>query len=395
MERGRTIGKRPWAVAAAVFARLTRLRAYTVWPSTLHPYFVVDMSHPPSAAWLAETFEPEARRRRLLGAATWNALRTRALVAGRPSTLAAEALLRAGGPDVAGLRLALYSPTGTSLSKAACFVFEPGAAAPTVVVKAMPERRYSERLRHETEIVESVRHRIGPSSRTASALPLHPLYAGVAAGDYVVVQPVDPLAGHTGRLTDPSAALAWLREFHAATTTHVRGWDDADTDRALDAVAYAWRRARPGTADSVTLRARRLLNRHVGVPVPRSAEHGDFWRGNIAQRDGDLRVYDWEWARMEGTPFFDLWTMQLGPLRSRAEQGAADFRQPLGAALARVAEELGRRGLDPALALATLAPSLARLVFRVRRATGMAGGAEAESVRLMEAAEALLTGPGR
>jgi hypothetical protein len=366
------------------------MRAYAVWPSTQNPRIAADLGHAASAAWLRNTFEPDASPRRLVGAATWSAVRARGLVVGPPSRLVAEAFRQGVGRDIDGLRLALYSPTGQSLSKAACFVFEVDAEEPVLVVKAMPERRYAGRLRHETDIVEVFRRQLGPSSPAAAPLPLPAQFAGTVAGDYAVVQPIDPLAAGTGQMDDPAPALAWLREFQEGTTRAVQVWGEADTEVALDAVRYAWRRARPASAAIVIARAERLLEALEGQPVRRCGVHGDFWRDNIAQHNGRLRIYDWEWAEREGPPFFDLWTSELGLLRCRAEEGEPDLLEPLSEALARVSGEQDRQGIDPQFALATLAPSLGRLVFRVRRAFGVPGGAETESVRLMAAVESLL-----
>ena len=254
----------------------------------------------------------------------------------------------------------------------------------------MPDAAFADRLRHETDVVETFRGLLGPGSAAAEALPLRPLFAGTAAEDFVVVQPVDPMAAGTGLLTEPAAALTWLRDFHEGTTTTVRPWDEADTRTAMDPVRYAWRRARPATADAVISRVERLLGELEGAPVPRCGVHGDFWRDNIAQQDGHLRVYDWEWAQPEGPPFFDLWTGELGLLRREAEEGNTHLAETTREALARVRAEHVRRGLDERFALAMLAPSLGQLMFRLRRATGSPGGAEAESVQVMAAIELLL-----
>lgn len=365
------------------------MRAYAVWPSIRHPRIAPDVGCPATAAWLRLTFEPDASRTNRVRPATWNALRARGMIAGPPSRIIVEAVRRAADKDAGAFRLALYSPTGQSLSKAACFLFEEGAEEPALVVKAMPEAVYASRLQHETEIVESIRRQLG-GSPAAAALPLSPRFAGTAASDYVVVQPVDPLASRTGQVDDRKAAIGWLREFQEGTTRRIRAWDQADTAAAVDLVRYAWRRASPKNADVLVARAERHLRTLEGQAVSRCSVHGDFWRGNIAQANGRLRIYDWEWAESEGTPFFDLWTFELGILRRRAEEGEPNLVQPLRDALAFVSAELGRRGIEPSFALATLAPSLANLVFRVRRATGRAGGAEAESVRLLKAAEELL-----
>jgi Phosphotransferase enzyme family len=301
-----------------------------------------------------------------------------------------EAVERATGRDMAGLKLALYSVAGQSHSKAACFVFEQGGEEPALVVKAMPDASYADRLRHETEMIETFRRRLGLGSPAAEGLPLRPLFAGTAAADFVEVQPVDPLAAGTGLLSDTADAVAWLRTFQEGTTTEVRPWDHVDTEAAMDAVRYAWQRGRPESANRVIARVEHLLTALAGEPVRRCGVHGDYWRGNIAQRDGRLRVYDWEWAQPEGPPFFDLWTTELGLLRRQAEEGNPRLAELIREALARIRREHERLGLDTRFALATLAPSLGHLVFRVRRATGVPGGAEAESLDLMAATEALL-----
>jgi aminoglycoside phosphotransferase (APT) family kinase protein len=354
------------------------------------PRIVADVGYPPAAAWLRRTFEADATRQPFVGPATWSAVRARGLVVGAPSRLIRDAVKAAADRDMAGLRLGLYSVAGVGYAKAACFVFEEGAEEPMLVVKAIPDVTFADRLSHETEVVEKFRSLLGPASATAQALPLSPLFAGSAAEDFVVVEPLDPLAVGTGSLTDPDAAITWLRDFHEGTTTAVRPWDEADTQAAIDPVQHAWRRARPESADAVVARVAGLLQELEGVPVPRCGVHGDFWRDNIAQHDGHLRIYDWEWAQPEGPPFFDLWMIELGLLRRQAEEGSTRFVEMIREALARVRAEHAQRGLDQRFALAMLAPSLGHLAFRIRRAMGASGGAEAESVDLMAATELLL-----
>jgi hypothetical protein len=388
-DRGRRTTRRVPAVAGALGARLAERRAYTIWPSVARPQFAADVGHPASAAWLRETFEPGARKARFTDAATWSALRTRGVLFGGPSRTLTDALAAAGH---AGGRVyfALYSPTGTPNSKITCFAFAHGAPRPALVVKAMPEPRLMERLRHETEIVEAIRRHLPGDSQAANALPLRPRFAGMVGGDFVVVQAVDPLAGATGASNDRGTALAWLRAFHASTTRARTPWGAPDTEAELATVRDGWNRARPLAAEAVGARTHELLRALEGRPVDRCAVHGDFWSGNLALRGRRLRVYDWEWARDPGTPFFDLWTWELGPLRRRAELGERDLTDALAAAMERVASELRDRGLDPAFACAMLPGALAELTYRVRWATGMAGGAEAASALLLDGAAAII-----
>jgi hypothetical protein len=387
-DRGRRTARRVPAVAGALAGRLAGPRTYAIWPSIARPHFAVDVAHPPAAAWLRATFEPDARSVRFADAATWSALRTRGLLYGRPGRTLSD-VLAGTGHAVGGIRLALYSPSGGINSKITCFAFACDRPEPDLVIKAMPDRRFMERLRHETEIVEAIRRRLGAAG-AAGALPLPPLFAGTVAGEYVVAQPVDPLARATGATGEFDLPFDWLRAFQAGTSPGRTPWSAVDTEAELAAVRDAWQRARPEAAEAVTARACGLLRRLEGLPVDRCAVHGDFWRGNLARRGDRLRVYDWEWARERGTPFFDLWTWELGPLRRRAELGAGDFAPQLADAVTRVAERLRAQDLDPRFAAATLAGSLGELTFRIRRTTGTAGGAEAESARLMDATAAVL-----
>ena len=157
---------------------------------------------------------------------------------------------------MAGLRLGLYSVAGVSNSKAACFVFEEGADEPTLVVKVMPDAAFADRLRHETDVVETFRGLLGPGSAAAEALPLRPLFAGTAAEDFVVVQPVDPMAVGTGLLTEPAAALSLAARLsggddHDRSTLGRSGHPDGD---GLCSVCLAASPSREG-------RCRRLAHR--------------------------------------------------------------------------------------------------------------------------------------
>ena len=373
-------------------ARSGLVRAYALWPRADAPLIALDLRSRPTAAWVRATFEPDARVPTLVSAATWNALRARALAFGVPSRTTIGAAEKGLGRPLRWPRLCTFSPTGMALSKITCFVFERDEAAPSVVVKAMPERRHAERLRHETEFVECLRSRL--SREPALVLPLRPLWAGDLDGDYLVVQPVDPLAGATGRGQRP-AALRWLRGFQAETTERFEPWSADDTCLAGEHVRHAWSRARAQSEPAVSSRVAELLGALQGQAVPRCAVHGDFWRGNLAQGDDGLRVYDWEWSRPEGDPFVDLWTYELAELRHRAERENLDLPRALEAALERVRTQLRAQDIDARFALASAAPVLGRLAFRVRRATGLPGGGEDASAKLMAALEPLILRPDR
>ena len=132
------------------------------------------------------------------------------------------------------------------------------------------------------------------------------------------------------------------------------------------------------------------MKRLMGLPVLRCATHGDFANGNIAERDGELRVLDWEWGALNGDPFLDFWTYELGELRTGLTTGEADARVQLEEAASRVAEYLSEEGMDPGFALATLAPCAGQLVTRIRDVTNSPSGWEAVGDAILRGVEELL-----
>lgn len=383
--RGRVLTARRGVIAAAARARLGG-RTYTLWPDARQPMISADMGYPPAAEWLRRTMVPTLRR--APDAATWMSLRARAALVAEQEGLAAEIGARVAATP-APMRVALYSPSGQPVSKVLCFLLPEGEDEPRIVVKAMAEPRFSPRLRSESTLLEAIRSRVRHDADVARTLPPTPLFAGEAAGEFVLAEPFDALGSATGSGTH-GPAIEWLRGFQAASFAGDRVWDADDERAALSAARDAWRLAGLPTADAVEARTRALLEPLRGTVVPRCAVHGDFWRENIAAVDGETRVYDWEWARLDGTPMFDLWTYDLAELRLRARKGEGSLEQQLEPALERVCGELRLRGVDDRLALATLAPVLGALSFRVRTRLSMSDEMERHSIRVMRAAEQLL-----
>ncbi len=101
------------------------------------------------------------------------------------------------------------------------------------------------------------------------------------------------------------------------------------------------------------------------------------------------RVYDWEWAIPRGRPFLDPWTYEFGVMLD-ALDGERELVAVLRESLLKVEDWLGTRGLDPRFAMATMAPAIAELAIRMRRATGHPGPAEVPLGKIMAATEDLL-----
>lgn len=284
--------------------------------------------------------------------------------------------------------LVVYSPAASPVSKSTCFPFEEGAT-PFAVIKTMPDRRYAWRLRHETDVVAAIRRRLASAPEVAAALPLPPLHSGHVDTAYVVVEPLDGLARATGSEAG-EATLAWLRRFQSAAAAPAKPWTPADTDRTVASVERAWGDPRLGARLQTARRTRELLAVLEGTPLRRCPVHGDFWQGNVAHLDGALRVYDWEWADLDGLPFFDLWSYLLGPVRERARRQAAELLEPLRYAVAVMERELGIRDIHPGFAVATLPAVIGELAFRARWRLERPSGDESASIALMLAVDRLL-----
>jgi hypothetical protein len=383
--RGRVVTARRGVVAHAARARLGG-RTYTLWPDARQPMISADMGYPPTAEWLRRTMVPTLRR--APDAAAWMSLRAGAALIAEREGLAVEVGARVA-PTPAPLRLAMYSPSGQPVSKIVCFLLPEGEVEPRIVVKAMAEPRFSARLRAESTLLEAIRSRIRHEPDVARTLPPAPLLAGEVAGEFVLAEPFDALGSATGSGTH-DAAIEWLRGFQAASVVGERRWDEEDERAALRGAEDAWRLAGLPTGDALVARTRALLVPLRGTVVPRCAVHGDFWRENVAAVDGAVRVYDWEWARVDGAPMFDLWTYDLAELRLRARRGEGSLEPQLEVALERVRGELRQRRLDDRFALATLGPVLGALSFRVRTRLAMPDEMERHSIAVMRAAEQLL-----
>ena len=347
---------------------------------------MVPLHRPELAAWARERFEPWTRRPGP-AAFAWAVLRSRAVVtASEPGPLmpAAEAALERAPGSMDAL---FVSMTGGRASKLLCFVFDRDSGSPAAVAKAIPDPRFDEGLRREVRVLDELRRRELPPD-VATALPPAPIATRTVGGDFVVVDPVETLTPAVGD-EDRAGALAWLERFHRATTSAARDWSAGDTERLLAGVRYGWERARPAETDQVVSRVERLSGVLHGVTVDRCTVHGDFWEGNIAARDGVLRIFDWEWAGHDAAPFLDLWTYELAPL---VEQALPDpeLLDALSSASGAVRSGLAARGLPERFALVTLAPALAELAFRFRRERGVGGGSETRLARMMPAVERLL-----
>jgi hypothetical protein len=266
-------------------------------------------------------------------------------------------------------------------------VFERGQEAPAALVVAMAQGALDGRLRAEIEALEAIRAHVGDAAEVTAALPLRPLRTGDVGGRYVAVFPIDPLASRTGA-EDRGRALAWLRAFQSATAA--ADATGIDRERELAVIEEAWSILRPERTGPVLRWASAEIERLADLSFRPCGVHGDYWRGNIATRGGELRVYDWEWWRERDHPLFDPWTYELADVRWWAESDPGGLEAALGSGLDRIEAEAEVRGLERAAARALLLGVLGELAVRGRRVSGHQSPPEIPYARVMAAAERVL-----
>ena len=336
-------------------------------PDAGRPSWVASPGDVRAATWYARRGLDPSRAQRMLGHATWLALRSRDALRGAPSRRSLDVAARALGRPLDRPTLVLMSPSFAA-NRVTCFVFERREADPAAVIRAMANPRRSDELVAELRFLARLRHRTRDDP-LYDTLPAAPLAVDDAEGDVLVVEGYDPLAAPDGAASAASA-LAWLARFQAVLANNGRSLSEAEKNALLARVAAGWRTV--GCSDALQSMGSALerLARAVGdIEVPRCAVHGNFWRGNIGGVDDRLRVYDWEWFREDGLPTFDLWTYILADVRLRGPDGA-DREAALTQGIAIATAHLRAAGLPAELAALTIAPTLADLALRGAERSG-------------------------
>ena len=388
--RGRMVRRRPAVLLGGLLARAGVLDAYAVWPARDAPVIAFHPGDAGSARSLPREFVP-ARPSSLVGRGLWQALRSRDLLVTASPPPAVALAERALERPLPGARVALIAPGG-GVGKVTCILTSQGEERPVAVLKAMGAPTQWRRLRLEVSVLEALRARTAAAEAVVGALPAAPMFSGVVDGEYIVVEQFDP-AQSSGERPTRDECLRWLAGLRSATRTAAEPWDERDEAQAVACVAETWALLRPEREQAVTAAVRGHLRPLRGLPMYSCAVHGDFWRGNLARAGADLRVFDWEWAQLEGSPVFDLWSFELCELRQTAQTRFDAIEPELRAAVGRVRGELTQAGIDGRFAAAMLAPTLAELVSRVRRALGVPGPWESQAGALLDGVERLLELP--
>ena len=182
-EHGRLVTGRRQILARGAARRLRGRSAWAIWPHPSEPIQAVDVAAPATSAYMRRKYgeEPRTRRRTVdaaraaLGPAAWDLARAGALLEPGGPGLAARAVRHVLDAPPDDPAVVLYSPSGSQLAKAVCFVFAPGRDDPEAVVLAMADPRWSDRLRRETALVERLREQLAGDPAVAAALPAPPL----------------------------------------------------------------------------------------------------------------------------------------------------------------------------------------------------------------------------
>lgn len=380
---GVLIRSRAGTAAAGLAGRLGLSAVHVLWPDAISPRLVTSPTAPHTLAWMTQTCESLEQYHDPTHAAK---RRPRAVFIGRGTGRAVELAEAALGHTLTDPHVAIFSASDSRCGKALAFVWHDGNDEPSFVVKCMPYPLHPCPLRHEREVLVYLREQLG-DHWLAATLPPAPLIVEDRDGSYTVVEPVAALAGRHVAV-EHARAERWLRALHSRLQS-VRPWGLEDEGTVLERTRRAYREAGVGDQSALCERMRAELIPLRGASVPLVVEHRDFWSGAIHANADELFVYDWEWARLEGRPFFDLWTYELAELRRFENGGEADDAARLQSSTHRVEAELLVRGIDPAFARLMLPFVIGEIVLSGDRGTRRCFP-EWQWLRMMRAAERLV-----
>lgn len=178
------------------------------------------------------------------------------------------------------------------------------SGAPVAFAKLAPsgDEAAASRLQTEAEILSRVSGKL-PRVRVPAVLHIGPI------GDHVALV-VTAVPGRPGlfpsrlgaRRVDAAAEIFSIRGPDTTLGAHLGG----DPDDA------GWRRR--------TAEVRACLRGVADLPIPSGLVHGDFAAWNLLEHRSGIGVIDWELARFDGLPYWDLWhlVVQAGGLARSA-----------------------------------------------------------------------------
>jgi hypothetical protein len=198
--------------------------------------------------------------------------------------------------------------------KRVLFLFERGAAEPTVVAKMSGETG-GEGLRREHDTLCQLRGRLDDEIRRTLPAPLAMLSdrkqtataEGYLSGRSIYFEIRNSWLPPAGAEEHFRAAAEWLRRFQQGTRAgevHLAGAALAKHVIApLEACAGC---CNPSSAVRQLFRETVGRARKLDPTVPVVARHGDFWPGNLIVSGDVAGVVDWEAYQEKSNPFHDL-----------------------------------------------------------------------------------------
>jgi hypothetical protein len=286
-------------------------RRYLPLPDPIAPHLVIDLSHRSAGARAVGVWNPPGTPaasvkhlagRVLLRGGLLPPLRPQYIVRARPSTVPAivERAAQTAKLDVG--QWFLVAERGPDHKRLAFFLAPTGAARPTAVVKFA-------RLPGDLEKIERGVRGLEVATRAGNTVSDHaPRFLASFA-----------IAGHHAAI-ESAAYGRTLGRFLASSRTRARKVLQLDAlVRWLGAVARTTSSRRNGVGEDLRCAIQRsglaqagsekLLRLAAGTPAV--CEHGDLADGNIIVGDGTFTIIDWEHARFDGYPTWDLVYLSL------------------------------------------------------------------------------------
>jgi len=221
-----------------------------------------------------------------------------------------------GAPEEAPLRILQSNAGASSGSRTKLFVFAGTDSDPRLVCHVARCEDAEKRLRQEWIARQQIRERLPAALRDTvpAALTLAQL-----GGRFVLIEQgmrgcsMARLVFRNGGLSIGArakrafaGAARWLEAFQSATAQETKAWDLDEEEELLSRAFARVGSLLPHESWRELLReARERVRPLRGLEVKRTAQHGDFWAGNVLLRGRTVGVVDWESARLRGVAVLD------------------------------------------------------------------------------------------
>jgi aminoglycoside phosphotransferase len=205
----------------------------------------------------------------------------------------------------------MMTPRFRASSHIICFVLAADRTRPVLVIKIPRLPGDNDRLDREVANLDVANRARANDDGSIPHVVAYEDYHGhrLLIETAVPGRPMSPAIVRQQPVSSLEASLAWLLEFHLATSSSALGDDGDWFERLVEQPLHRLKAQLPGSAEAAGLvdQTLALLHPFRDQDLPLVMAHGDFSSPNILQDEaGRVGVVDWELAEPQGLPAFDL-----------------------------------------------------------------------------------------